>query len=255
MRVPIAQRPLRLLDTFRTSGRSPSGAPLPPPALRAGGRHFASDRSFVEGGRRDARLLVERTGLNGSSTVLDIGCGAGRLAIGILEVVGSLLAYYGLDVRREVIEWDRRFLTRRYPWLRFEHVDVANERYNVRGQLSPASSRLPFGDRWFDAVYAYSVFSHMSGGDVQAYLSEMRRVLRPTGMGIFTAFVEDGVPEEAVNPGDYGPIAWEGALHCVRFRREYFEAMVHRSGLEVMALDHGRETDRQSLFVVAPMCG
>jgi SAM-dependent methyltransferase len=195
-------------------------------------------------------VLVDRARLNGTSSVLDIGCGAGRLAIGILEEIGSIVAYYGLDVRHDVIDWDRRFLTRRYPWLRFEHIDVANERYNSRGRQPAVTFTLPFGDRWFDVVFAYSLFSHMTGSDVASYLGEMHRVLHPAGTAVFTAFVEDGVPDEEANPPGYGPIGWEGALHCVRFRRDYFTEMVDNAGLRILALDHGQETDGQSLFVV-----
>lgn len=247
----IPRRLTRMLEVRRTNGRSPAGVPLPPRSLRAGGRHFASDEAFVSGGRRGVLLLIDRARLDVTSTVLDVGCGAGRLAIGIVEVVGPVAAYFGLDVRSDVIDWDRRFLTRRHPWLRFEHIDVTNERYNTRGRQPATGFVLPFGPGWFDIVYAYSVFSHMTGEDAAAYLGEFRRVLRPAGVAVLTAFVENDVPDETINPTDYGPIAWEGALHCVRLRTGYFIAMVQSAGLEVLALDHGVETDGQSLFVVA----
>ena len=65
-----------------------------------------------------------------------------------------------------------------------------------------------------------------------------------------TAFVESGVPDEEENPPGYG-LDWHGALHCVRFDREYFENMVETAGLDVVEFRHGTETNGQSALLLA----
>lgn len=193
-----------------------------------------------------AELLGEpRTG-----EILEIGCGAGRLPIGLLEEVGELRRYEGIDVRAEVIAWCNRQITRRDPRFGFTHVDVSHSRYNPTGSISDTGHRLPFEDASFDLVYAYSVLSHMEGATVSANLREISRCLRPAGAAYLTAFVEDDVPREAVNPPDYGPMSWQGALHCVRFERSWFDRALASADLELREFRHGTETDGQSLYVV-----
>jgi SAM-dependent methyltransferase len=194
-------------------------------------------------------------GLGPTSSVLDVGCGAGRLAVGIIEEIGAVAGYLGLDVRRDVISWDRRFLARRYRFLRFEHIDVANARYNAHGDETASVFTLPSPTGEVDVVYAYSVFSHMISADVSHYLTEFYRLLHPAGTAVFTAFVEPGVPDEEINPTSYGPIQWQSALHCVRFDQHYFTRMLMRAGLEIVHFGHGEETDGQSLFVAKVAAG
>jgi SAM-dependent methyltransferase len=222
------------------------GLLLPPRSLRLGGEHFRDDRAFVESGREDVRKLVGAFGIGASSSILDLGCGVGRLPIGMLAEFGEVGDYAGADVNRSSVEWCRRHLEAHHRGLSFTHLDVANERYNRRGRPVDGSFRLPWDSSRFDAIFLYSVFSHMCSDDVRAYLREFARLLRPGGGVFLTAFVEEGVPEEEVNPSDYGPLRWAGALHCVRFSLDFFTVMVEEAGLSMTRRDHGAETDGQS---------
>jgi ubiquinone/menaquinone biosynthesis C-methylase UbiE len=211
-----------------------------------GGAHFAADEALVSAARADVEKLRRHTGLAESSRLLDFGCGAGRLAIGIAEVFGRIGLYLGIDVQEELISWARRTIGSR-PGFDFALVDAVNERYNPDGV---AAHRLPCPDGGFDVVYAYSVFSHMRGADVEAYLGEFARVLAQGGRAYLTAFVEDGVTAESVNPFGYGRLFWLGKLHCVRYERQAFEGMLAAAGFEVVHFEHGVETDGQSLYAV-----
>jgi len=86
--------------------------------------------------------------------------------------------------------------------------------------------------------------------DTAAYLGEVSRLLKPGGRAFVTAFVEEGVPDVEENPAGYGPLEWSGPLHCVRFDKAFFEGMVRAAGLEVDSLEHGQETDGQSLYIL-----
>lgn len=236
-----------------TQGREPaSRLPLPPMPLRAGGVHFRTSHDFVAAARAEARRLIELAGLHEGSRVLDLGCGAGRLAIGIAAELGAIRSYCGLDVGASVTAWCDRHLSSRAPFLQFRRVDVRNERYNPTGSEIDQGYRLPVEDASMDIVYAYSLFSHMVAADVTAYAREVRRVLADGGRAVVTAFVEDDVPEQAINPPGYGPRTWRGALHCVLFDRVFFDALLAEAGLQTVEFRHGGETDGQSLYVLAP---
>ena len=94
------------------------------------------------------------------------------------------------------------------------------------------------------------MFTHLTGEDTAAYLNEVSRLLKPGGRAFVTAFVEDDVPEQEVNPPGYGPLEWSGPLHCVRFDRRFFDDLVRAAGLEVDSLEHGQEPDGQSLYIL-----
>lgn len=227
------------------------GSVLPAPHLRYCGARFADDRAFVASAEAEAERLVRHLGLHAGSRILDVGCGVGRLAIGVLRRVGEITEYRGVDVSRRSIHWCQRHIARLHPRFQFDHLDIRNERYNPRGRSDARRVHLPFDPGRFDIIYLYSVFSHMRSAEVQAYLGEFRRLAAPAGRLFLTAFVEEGVEDEAVNPEGYRR-AWEGPLHCVRFERGFLERLLAASGFRLDGLEPGTETDGQSALYVSP---
>ncbi len=223
---------------------------LPARHLRYGGPEFADDSHFLRSTEREAERLVVRLGYTPESRLLDIGCGVGRLAIGILSRLGEARHYTGLDVSERSIRWCREHLGRGHPGLQFMRINVRNARYNPRGEPIGAEFRFPFADGAFDIIYLYSVFSHMLGEDVQLYLQEMHRLLAEAGRVFFTAFVEDGVPSISVNPAGYRE-DWQGELHCVRYSRDHLYRLIDSCGFGVDGLEYATETNGQSaLYLV-----
>ena len=242
---------LRTLRSWRLTrtvgGFAPSGVALPPAQLRMGGAHFLDNAALVATARRDVARLAEH-GLTRDGSLLDWGCGAGRLAIGVIETWNGIARYDGIDVQRDLIRWATRHVAR--AGIAFTHVDIANARYNRGGTRE---HRIPGSSASYDALYAYSVLSHMDASELADYLREIRRLLKPDGFAWVTAFVEEGVADATENPEGYGPIPWEGALHCVRFERRFFESAVRSAGLAVGRFEHGQETDGQSSYVLRPL--
>lgn len=222
-----------------------SSIPLPPPRLRMGGAHFRKDADFVAAGVRDVRLLRRRAELTRRSRLLDWGCGAGRLAVGVRHLLGDVADYHGVDVQPDLLHWARDNLSGEH--FRFTLVDQRNERYNPHGD---ATYDIPAEPGSVDVLYSYSVFSHMLTDDVAGYSRTIARILAPEGRALMTAFVEEDVADCAENPDDYRKLDWKGPLHCVRFERRFFEATLWDAGLAVAEFVHGRETDGQSLYVL-----
>lgn len=219
--------------------------PLPPYSLRMGGKHFKRDADFVAAGVRDTRKLRRRAGLTRESRVLDWGCGAGRLAVGIKHLMGTVADYHGVDVQPELLTWARDHLSDEH--FRFTLVDARNARYNPDGETS---YDIPAEDGSVDVFHAYSVFSHMLTDDVAGYSADIARLLAPQGRAWLTAFVEEDVPDCVENPPDYLKLEWSGALHCVRYDRRFLETTLWDAGLAVDEFVYGRETDGQSMYVL-----
>ena len=218
---------------------------LPAPHLRFCGSDFRDNEYFLRSACEEASRLVERLGMRKESRLLDVGCGVGRVAIGILTSSQEVPLYHGVDVSERSICWCRRYIQSYHSNFRFLHVDVLNARYHPDGRPIDRDFALPMDVGSFDIVYLFSVFSHMPTADLKAYLQEFARLLVAGGRVFFTAFVEQGVPPMSVNPSDYG-MTWRGPLHCVRYERQFLFGLVRQAGFQVDEFEHAAEANGQS---------
>lgn len=135
--------------------------------------------------------LIELCRLEKSHSVLDVGCGVGRMAVPLTTFLGPSARYEGFDIIPEGIDWCRRKISRRYQNFNFQLVDVYNKNYNPFGRVAAEHFRFPYPDGAFDVVLAASVFTHMLPRDSARYLEEIGRVLRPGGGCLLTFFLAD----------------------------------------------------------------
>jgi SAM-dependent methyltransferase len=106
---------------------------------------------------RRRAFLLDRVAAG--ARVLDLGCGAGDFTAALATAGAKPV---GADVSERGLERARA----RHPDLRFA--------------LVPEHGPLPWPDGAFDAVWASEVLEHVL--DTARWLSEVRRVLRPTGL-------------------------------------------------------------------------
>lgn len=215
-----------------------SGVSLPPARLRTSEWHKADD-DFLETGRREVQQLIDDEALSEKGNVLDIGCGPGRFAIALLDrwpwPSRWNREYRGVDIMKNAIDWCKANIGIHHDPFRFIHLDRRHRRYSGRGAKVPPT--VPIDDGWADLVYLFSVVSHMERSDLPGHLGEFERVLAPGGRIVLTGFiVDEDVPEYEENPpiGSVGvgrTKAWRGPLHCVRYRRDFFERELFVAGL------------------------
>jgi SAM-dependent methyltransferase len=174
---------------------TPDGLPLPPTYLRWLVINQIDPVVFLDSGRAqffDLMLpLLQRNGYPTArlNTVLDFGCGCGRLIRywkGMPEI-----EVWGTDYNPKLINWCKK------------HLDFAKFCTN---KLQAA---LTFDDNTFDFIYARSIFTHLSEQLQHDLLRELQRVLKPNGVLLFTVMGEHYLqllsPEElsAYQHGDY----------------------------------------------------
>jgi len=107
---------------------------------------------------RFARTMWVYDNVRAGSTVLDLGCGAGMLAL--LKRKG--IALTGVDLSKECA--------------------LAALRNGYDESFSAELSRLPFADASFDYVVSLDVLGHVMAAEKDAVLAEVKRVLRPGGV-------------------------------------------------------------------------
>lgn len=241
--------PLRPL--LRKDAVSFNGVTLPAPHLRTGGTCFIENVTYLASARSEAKRMSDAFHLTEMQRVLDVGCGTGRLAIGLLSMFGQMVPQYvGVDISVTAVRWCRKHIAAHHPMFSFLHLPLRNERYNPAGIALDDRFHFPWPDASFDAIYLYSVFSHMRSPEIRIYLREFRRLLRQDGHVFLTAFTEPHVSAEIENPSDYQD-DWKGPLHCVRFETGFFAKMIEEAGLLIDRYDHGTETDGQSGYYLS----
>jgi ubiquinone/menaquinone biosynthesis C-methylase UbiE len=112
---------------------------------------------FQEANRNRVRALLQELAASTSAKrLLDVGCGTGL----VLDLAHDLFDELdGIDITPEMLE-------------------RVKPRVNVRTHLASAE-KLPFPDRTFDGVTAYSVLHHIE--DLELLFREVRRALKPGG--------------------------------------------------------------------------
>jgi ubiquinone/menaquinone biosynthesis C-methylase UbiE len=108
------------------------------------------------------RELLKHLGLRPEHTLVDVGCGSGRLAAALKEF--TKVKYWGTDVLEEALEHARR---------RVERTDW--------DFLVVSRPEIPAPNAAADWVVFFSVFTHLLDEDIFKYLREARRVAKPTG--------------------------------------------------------------------------
>lgn len=246
----ISQLEKRLDRVERSKNVLHDGVLLPPKTLRPCGPNFQNDEFYLGSARKEADWLAGRFGLSRESSLLDVGSGPGRLAIGITQRVGEIEKYRGVDVSEESVRWGQKHITPEHPNFQFIHIDVENRRYNPGGSGKDSGFGFPFADEEFDLITLYSVFTHMLTDGVRSYLKDFRRILKPEGRIYLTAFLEDDVPDVEENPQGYLGREWKGDLHCVRYNREFFEKLLDENGFRMDELDSGKGKEQGEVGLV-----
>jgi ubiquinone/menaquinone biosynthesis C-methylase UbiE len=157
---------------------------IPPPSM-----DFVGGETFEAIGREFQKYFVELAGLKPDQRVLDVGCGIGRMAVPLTGYLSGAGEYWGFDIVKMGIKWCQNRISRKFPNFHFSHSNVHNQHYNPKGRIPAREFRFPFEDNFFDFAFLTSVFTHMLPPDLERYLSEVTRVLKPGGKCLITFFL------------------------------------------------------------------
>jgi SAM-dependent methyltransferase len=200
--------------------------------------------AFFEVGRWLVEDLERRCALRPHHRVLDVGCGAGRLARALETYLDERGGYEGFDVDARSIAWARRHISSRFPRARFRLVNVGNRQYNPAGAVDASQLRFPYDDGSFDVVHLHSVFTHLLPPGVERYLSEIRRVLKPGGRTHISYYLLNADAERHMGEKeqklhflhDFGPfksISRETPEYSVAYREEFVRELYRRHRLTI----------------------
>lgn len=159
--------------------------PLPPVELRE--LVGTTDPAMFD--QPDGEPVFPQASAEQYRSVLDFGCGCGRVARRLALAAAPMPErYLGLDLHRGMIQWDVENLSPWLPRFSFAHHNVYNHSFNPGGDRSGVAP-LPAPDGDITLVVAWSVFTHLVQSQAEHYLAEIARVLAPGGLMIATWFL------------------------------------------------------------------
>jgi SAM-dependent methyltransferase len=135
-----------------------------------GGANPKSYRDSIVSGFFTAETLLTRAGIQPENlrSVLDLGCGTGRLLIG-WHLSDPTRRTVGLDINGELIGWNKTHLPKLAEW-----------------SQSTDEPPLAFEPESFDLMILTSVFTHLPLAWQRTWIREIERLLTPGGVALLT---------------------------------------------------------------------
>ena len=172
---------------------------------------YIGSGDFIGQGNHQLDLLKKYAGIQHTHKVLDVGSGIGRTAVALTKYLNPQGQYEGFDVVEKGVVWCQEKIHTDFPNFNFQYVPLNNDLYNDTPQKA-TDFKFPFQDNQFDVVFLFSVFTHMQIEEIDHYLSEISRVLKPNGKCLSTFFVYNDENEAQIGQSNKFnfPVAEEG---------------------------------------------
>ncbi|MDM9384357.1 methyltransferase domain-containing protein [Chlorogloeopsis sp. ULAP01] len=150
---------------------------------------FIGDGDFRDIGNEFLKYFADYGNLKPDDRVLDVGCGIGRMALPLTNYLSDKGEYWGFDIVKEGIDWCRTIYPIRFKNFHFQLADIYNRTYNHRGYFQASNYKFPYENSYFDFIFLTSVFTHMLLEEIENYISEISRVIKPNKNFLATFFL------------------------------------------------------------------
>ena len=140
----------------------------------------------------DALMHTLKRSISDFSSILDWGCGCGRIARYLSSVEGP--TYHGIDIDSDNIEWCRR------------HMEYGE--YGVIPLHPP--TRMPH--ERFDLILGISVFTHLREKEQIQWLGELKDLCKPGGVVAVTVLGDHGIFRGGLKYDEYSEYVEKGFL-------------------------------------------
>lgn len=150
-------------------------------------------------------VIEKYTNLASSESILDMGCGCGRIAAALTQYVDRETRYLGIDIVPGLIDFARTFITPRFPSFHFALLNESNTSYDSwrrKGDnIGIANLAEAVPAQSIDLAISVSLFTHLDFAPALAMLTSIRNGLKNDGRVFMTVFVLDASARDGVAAG------------------------------------------------------
>jgi SAM-dependent methyltransferase len=143
--------------------------------------------------------------LNPGDSILDVGCGCGRIATALTQYVDGKGRYVGIDIVPGLIDFARNFITPRYPHFKFLLLNESNSSYEWwrqrEGEIGIAKLTEGVSAQSIDLAISVSLFTHLDYAFALEMLTSIHQVLKNDGRVFVTVFVLDATALDGIEGG------------------------------------------------------
>lgn len=145
---------------------------VPPPKIRLHTAGVPSLDTFLKSGKRISEDLLAclktiNRDINSFNTILDFGCGCGRIVLWLQEDLKNK-KFFGTDVDEEAIKWCAK--------------NLECGKFTVNKPLPP----LRYENDFFDLIYSISIFTHLVEDWQNLWLKELNRIMKIGAIAVIT---------------------------------------------------------------------
>jgi ubiquinone/menaquinone biosynthesis C-methylase UbiE len=223
------------------------------------GKIFIGHGDYVKQGEKFLNYFRELAGLQPNHAVLDIGCGIGRMAVPLTRFLNEQGTYDGFDIVKSGIDWCNKHISSQHPNFRFQYTGLYNQLYNTSDKSDARSFIFPYENAKFDFVFLTSVFTHMMPAEVEHYINEIGRVMKPGATCLMSFFIINCVSEDLmfkkpthmnfpINKEFYRLHSAQVDTANVAYDEEWLLEKLENAGLKMESIQYGQWCGRDSYF-------
>ena len=241
------------IDTYEfIAGKRPKEVP-------PRGRIFIGHGDYLKQGEKFLAYFQELAELKPEHSVLDVGCGIGRMAVPLTRFLNEKGSYDGFDIVKSGIDWCNKNISSQYPNFRFQYTGLYNQLYNTSDKADAGNFIFPYGDGRFDFVFLTSVFTHMMPKEVEHYLHEISRIMKPGATCLMSFFIINCESEDLmikrpthmnfpINKGFYRLHSSQVDTANVAYDEEWILEKLENAGLKMEIIKYGQWVGRSIYF-------
>lgn len=203
---------------------------------------------FIAQGQKQLDELIKFADLAPNNDVLDIGCGMGRTAVALTEFLDNDSKYEGFDVIKEHIDWCQK-ISIDHTNFNFKYIPLENDLYSNSGEKA-SIFKYPYPEHSFNLAFLYSVFTHMPVNEIEHYLSEIFRVLKPEGKCLATFFTYNSESESLISDkknyfafpylfDNYRLMDNNVENANIAIEENYLRSIIEKIGFSITKVEHG----------------
>jgi ubiquinone/menaquinone biosynthesis C-methylase UbiE len=242
--------PVDIYDSV--TGNRPQGVP-------PRGKIFIGPGDYVKLGEKFLDYFRELCGLKPEHAVLDIGCGIGRMALPLTHFLNEKGSYDGFDIVKSGIDWCNKHIASKHPNFRFKYTGLYNQLYNTSDKVDAGNFIFPYNTNHFNFVFLTSVFTHMMPAEVENYINEIGRVMKPGASSLMSFFIVNCESEDLmikqpthmnfpINKGFYRLHSSQVDTANVAYDEEWLLDKLEKAGLKMEEIKYGQWCGRKNYF-------